>query len=336
MEMMDARDSIAEVRRFNRFYTSYVGALDETHLGSSLSLGEVRILYEIAHSAGTTASAIAETIRIDRGYLSRQITSLVRRGLIARETSVDDRRKSHLTLTSRGKSLFGTLDKSTDEQVASTLANLTSADRERLVAAMRSIRDTLGDARNGPVEWRIRTHRSGDVGWVIQRHGEIYSAEYGWNAGFETLVAEIAARFLRDFDSRVERCWIAEREGVRVGSVFLVKREKAVAQLRLLLVDPTARGLGIGQELVARCVRFAKRAGYKRLMLWTNDVLISARRIYEAAGFKLIEEEEHTKFGPRLVSQTWELSLTQRQPVQRQSRGAPPARPRSPSTRLRA
>ncbi|MDQ3243346.1 MAG: helix-turn-helix domain-containing GNAT family N-acetyltransferase [Gemmatimonadota bacterium] len=325
--------AVDAIRSFNRFYTRHVGALDEHHLGSPLSLGEVRILYEIAHSEPATAGTIADALRIDRGYLSRQIAGLVRLGLISKKRSPTDGRISHLSFTARGKRMFAGLDRAASKDVAATLQELSPTATDRLVDSMRVIRETLGDAASPPRQWRIRTHRAGDVGWVIQRHAELYYKEYRWGPLFEALVAEIAAKFLHDFDARREQCWIAELDGMRVGSVFLVKREKSVAQLRLLLVDPAARGLGIGEALVQECVRFARASGYRSIMLWTNDVLLSARRIYEAAGFTLVEEEEHTSWGPRLVSQTWELSLTNAKPTSRRPRGARQAPPRSPAAR---
>ncbi len=296
------------VRRFNRSYTRGIGVLNERLLGSGLTLAEVRLLYEIAHRDGPSAASIGKDLRLDAGYLSRLLDRLRTRGLLERRPSTTDRRQSILRLTRRGKKTFASLDRRSHEQVAAMLLPLVAGERRRLVEAMATIECLLG-AAPPLASFLLRPHQPGDMGWVIQRHGALYAEEYGWDAEFEALVAEIAARFLRGFDPGLERCWIAERDGENVGSVFLVRKSPTVAQLRLLLVEPSARGLGIGRRLVAECIRFARRAGYRKITLWTNKGLDAARHLYEEAGFVLVEEEPHHSFGHDLVSQTWVLAL---------------------------
>jgi DNA-binding MarR family transcriptional regulator/GNAT superfamily N-acetyltransferase len=303
----DAR--IAAIRRFNRFYTRQVGALDEHHLHTDFSLSEARILYEIAHEPEPTASDIAGALFLDKGYLSRVLAGFARKGFIKRVQSSADGRESILKLTAKGRSLFSRLNAKASAEVASMLDTVPYAGRARLIEAMTTIEALLGPSDPTASPFTIREHGPGDIGWIIQRHGQLYADEYGWNSNFETLVAEIAANFLRDLKPDRERCWIAERNGVNVGCVLIVERSKSVAQLRLLLVEPSARGLGIGNGLVNECIAFARSAGYRKMRLWTNDVLVSARKIYEAAGFRLVEEEVHTTFGPTLTSQTWEMKL---------------------------
>jgi len=300
---------IDSVRRFNRFYTRRIGALNEHLLQSDFSLGEVRVLYEIAHQSAPTAAAIASQLSVDRGYLSRLLASLRKRGIVRGTTSARDARESILSLTPKGARIFGGLDRAADAEVGAMLRELSVPGQARLLEAMGAIGQLLGEARATAPAFTLRKHRAGDGGWVVQRHGELYAREYGWNLAFEALVAEIVADFLRDFDPECERCWITEQNGVRIGCVFLVRRSKTVAQLRLLLVEPDARGMGVGQRLVQECIAFSRQAGYRKIMLWTNDVLVSARRIYESEGFRLVEEERHDTFGKPLTSQTWELLL---------------------------
>lgn len=307
--MTTRSDNVRAIRQFNRFYTRQLGLLDAHLLHSPLSLGEARVLYEIATRDAPLASQITSELGLDAGYLSRIVSSFVRRGLVVRKKSESDSRQSPLNLTARGKKLFGELQRETNSQVASLLSRLQPDGLERLIASMQVIQRTLDTNPDSEPKISLRTHRPGDIGWVIERHGVIYTEEYGWNMRFEALVGEIASKFLDHNDPRRERCWIAEMDGSRVGCVFLVERSRTVAQLRLLLVEPSARGHGIGQRLVAECIAFAKNAGYSRMRLWTNDVLISARRIYQAAGFRLIEEETHSSWGKPLTSQTWEMSL---------------------------
>jgi DNA-binding MarR family transcriptional regulator/GNAT superfamily N-acetyltransferase len=297
------------VRRFSRFYTRGIGILNERPLGSGYTLPEIRLLYEIAHRNGPSAADVGKDLRLDAGYVSRLIERLRRRGLVERRPSTTDRRQRTLRLTRRGQDAFAALDRRSHDEIASLLAPLGEGARRHLVDAMGSIERMLGAPLSGESSYLLRTHGPGDIGWVIQRHGALYAEEYGWSSEFEALVAEIAARFLKTFDPKRERCWIAERDGVNVGSVFLVKKSASVAQLRLLLVEPSARGLGIGRRLVAECLRFARQSGYRKITLWTNQGLDAALHLYEEAGFVLIEEEAHHSFGHDLVSQTWMLTL---------------------------
>ncbi len=297
------------VRRFNRFYTRKIGVLEEKLLKSSFSLTEVRVLYELAHREQPSAADLGRDLGLDAGYLSRMLRRFETRGLIAREPSPADGRQSLLALTERGRETFAPLDARAREEVRAMLRGLTPSERDRLVGALRTVEQLLGGGPGPAAPYRLRTHRPGDMGWVVHRHGVLYAREYGWGERFEALVAEIVAKFINEFDPQRERCWIAERDGEPVGSVFLVKHAKQVAKLRLLLVEPSARGLGIGRHLVAECVDFARAAGYRKVILWTNDVLHAARRIYQAAGFRLVREEPHDLFGRGLVGQTWELEL---------------------------
>ena len=305
--MSQLDDSIRAVRKFNRFYTRQLGLLDAHLLQSPLSLGEARVLYEIGTRKAPLASDIRSTLGLDAGYLSRIVSTFVRRGLVVRKKSAADARQSPLYLTPKGSKLFTELQRDSNRQVASLLDGLSGDRQQKLVGSMRSIQQSLEPGKSP--ELTLRAHRPGDIGWVIERHGVIYTQEYGWDMRFEALVGEIASQFLAKNDPKRERCWIAELDGARVGCVFLVERSKTVAQLRLLLVEPSARGHGIGHRLVAECVEFAREAGYSRMRLWTNDILTSARKIYQAQGFHLIEEERHSSWGKPLTSQTWELRL---------------------------
>jgi DNA-binding MarR family transcriptional regulator/N-acetylglutamate synthase-like GNAT family acetyltransferase len=302
----DLERRVAAVRRFNRFYTSRIGVLH--YLGSDFSLAEVRILYELAHRpTSPTAAELGKDLSLDAGYLSRLLRGFERRGLIARTRSDSDARRSHLALTAAGRAAFAPLGARSHDEMAALLAPLSDADQRRVIEAMETIETVLGGEAALP--FTLRPHRPGDMGWVVQRHGALYASEYGWDERFEALVASIVAKFVERYDPARERCWIAEKDGEPVGSVFLVKKSRTVAQLRLLIVDPKARGLGIGARLVAECERFARDAGYRTIVLWTNSVLTSARRIYEAAGYRLVETERHQSFGHDLVGETWEKSL---------------------------
>ena len=300
------------VRAFNRFYTRKIGVLDEGILDSSFSLTEVRVLYELANRDGPTASQIGKALGLDAGYLSRILRAFEASGYLSRQRSQQDSRSSVLRLTAKGRKAFAPLDRRSQQEASTLLQELSSGDQQRLLNCMAVIQRLLNpgdDATQGEI--RYREHRAGDIGWAIERHGVLYGDEYGWNQEFEGLVAEILGKFLNQQDPERERCWIAEHRGQRVGCVFLVSnaQESDVAQLRCLLVEPSARGLGIGQRLVAECLQFARQAGYRRMMLWTNDVLLSARRIYEAAGFQLVKQEQHHSFGADLVGQYWEKTL---------------------------
>lgn len=300
---------IAAVRRFNRFYTKHIGVLREGHLDSPFSLAEVRVMYELAHRDGPTAAELARDLALDSGYLSRLLRSLEQRTIIERTRSGSDARQAHLRLTESGRAAFAGLDSRADEEIAALVSRVPREDRGRLTDAMRAIERALAPTPESKRTFLLRTHQPGDVGWVVYRHGVLYAREYGWDERFEALVAQIVAEFVHSFDARRERCWIAEQDGERVGSVFLVKKSDTVAKLRLLLVEPTARGLGVGHRLVDECIRFARQARYERITLWTNSVLHAARRIYESAGFHLVNEEPHALFGVDLVGQTWELEL---------------------------
>ncbi|MCP3142317.1 bifunctional helix-turn-helix transcriptional regulator/GNAT family N-acetyltransferase [Pyxidicoccus xibeiensis] len=305
-----AERNVAAVRHFNRFYTQKIGVLPEGHLESDFSLTEVRVLYELANREQPTAAELSRELGLDPGYLSRVLRSFGTRGLVAREPSKADGRQSLVRLTRRGQDAFARLNTRSSEEVAALLSRLSPAEQRRLLDAMRTIEELLGgkpEAAKAP--YLLRQHRPGDMGWVIHRHGVLYSQEYGWDERFEALVASIAAKFIQEYEPKRERCWIAEKDGENVGSVFLVQESKTVAKLRLLLVEPSARGLGIGARLVDECVRFAREAGYRKIRLWTNDTLHAARHIYERAGFVLVHTEPHAQFGEGLVGETWELTL---------------------------
>jgi DNA-binding MarR family transcriptional regulator/N-acetylglutamate synthase-like GNAT family acetyltransferase len=301
--------AIEAVRGFNRFYTRQIGVLDEGLLKSPFSLTEVRVMYELKHQQKSTATELARKLSLDPGYLSRILQSFRRRGLIEKCASRDDGRQALLSLTGKGRKTFAPLDARANEDVATMLARLSPARQQRLLTAMRSIEEILCPEESHAEPYLFRSHRPGDMGWIAHRHGVLYSQEYGWDERFEALVAEIAAKFVQHYDPRRERCWVAERAGEILGCVFLVRHTKTTAKLRLLLVEPSARGLGIGQRLVEECIRFARQAGYRKILLWTNSVLLAARHIYEKAGFRIVRRERHHSFGHHLTGETWELKL---------------------------
>jgi DNA-binding MarR family transcriptional regulator/GNAT superfamily N-acetyltransferase len=307
-----ALDRIAAVRRFNRFYTRQIGVLRKGYLDSPYSLGEMRVLYELWRGHGPTASDVARALDLDAGYLSRVLRNFEKKGLISRKTSSKDARQSHLTLTARGQKTFTPLNKKSQDQVADMLGHLDEAQQARLVAAMDEIERLLNPAPaetgNEPA-YILRPPRIGDFGWVVARHGELYLQEYGWGEPFEGLCAQIVADFANKNDPARERCWIAERNGEPVGSIFLVKDSDTVARIRLLLVDPKGRGFGIGKRLVEECVGFARAAGYKQVTLWTHSVLTAARHIYERAGFTLTSSEKRHTWGQDVVAEFWDLTL---------------------------
>ena len=317
---MREHPDVAAVREFNRFYTRQLGILDR-YLDSPFSLAEARVLYELRYrEQAPTASDLARDLGLDPGYLSRILRGFARRGLISKETPDHDARRAHLRLTKKGRDTFAPLDSRSSHEVRALIGTLPPPRRRAVVDAMRAIQEFLGASSNqrdrssdvatpGSPQFVIRTHRPGDMGWVTHRHGVLYSQEYGWDERFEALVARICADFVDHFDAKRERCWIAERDGEILGSVFCVKKSKTVAKLRLLLVEPSARGLGVGTRLVDECIAFARAAGYKRLTLWTQNNLHAARRIYERAGFTLTSEEKHHSFGHDLVAQNWDLQL---------------------------
>ena len=305
------RETVEAVRAFNRFYTRRIGVLGESLLNSPYSLSEMRVLYELAHREAPTASELGRELGVDAGYLSRILRRFERAKLIARAPSSDDARRSLLRLTPRGRAAFAPLDARAREEVAEILGPLPEEARRALVAAMRRIERLLAsDAAEPVVPYVLRPHRPGDMGWVVHRHGAIYAQEWGYNEEFEALVARIVADFLDHHDPQRERCWIAERDGEIIGSVFLVAKSRSVAKLRLLLVEPSARGLGLGRRLVDECIRFARAAGYRKITLWTQSELEAARRIYSQAGFVCVDREKHRSFGKDgLVAEVWDLKL---------------------------
>ncbi|PJK30662.1 bifunctional helix-turn-helix transcriptional regulator/GNAT family N-acetyltransferase [Minwuia thermotolerans] len=303
-----ARD-VEAVRDFTRYYTRRLGVLKEGLLDTDLPLPQARLVWELAHREAATAAALARDLALDPAYVSRLLKSLERRGLVAKRRSQSDGRARIVALTPAGRDVFAELDARSAREVNDMLAPLAPSERRGLTAAMSRVRRLLGPEADAPAPYVIRSHRPGDVGWAISRHGEIYADEFGWDGTFEALVAEIGAAFIRDFKPSREHCWIAERDGERVGSVFVVEKDRATAQLRLLLVDPSARGLRLGERLVDEVIRFARAKGYTKLTLWTNDCLHAARRIYQKAGFVLVDEAPHHSFGVDLVGQNWDLEL---------------------------
>jgi DNA-binding MarR family transcriptional regulator/GNAT superfamily N-acetyltransferase len=302
---------VEALRAFNRFYTHRIGVLEERLLQSEFSLAEARVLYEIAKNSNITASDIGRSLGLDLGYLSRILKTFERRGLLARKPSAADRRQTHLQLTAKGSKTFSSLEAKSRASVVELLKPLATQDQSRLLAAAQTMQWLVAGTRDGEPRSSVavRTHRPGDIGWIVHRHGEVYAQEYGWDERFEAMVAKIAAEFVENFDKARERCWIAEKDGVRVGSVMLVEKSKSVAKIRVLLVDPDARGLGVGKLLVERCIEFARSAGYRRITLWTQSNLHAARHIYERAGFTRIARKKHRAFGVPLTGETWELTL---------------------------
>ena len=303
-------DAVEAIRNFNRFYTHQLGLLDKGLLGSPFSLTEARVLFELAHREAATASEIARDLRLDFGYLSRLLKRFESTKLLNRVRSASDARQSSLALTKKGRDIFTELDRSAKKQVTALIQPLASDQRATLLGAMQTVQRLLKPTRDPPPPFTVRELRTGDIGWIIRRQGMLYASEYGWDSSYEALVAEILAGFVKNFDPAHEAAWIAERDAQVIGSVFLVRASPNVAKLRLLYVEPSARGAGLGANLVNRCIDFARAKRYQTLSLWTNDVLVSARRIYQAAGFELSHEEQHHSFGKELNGQTWVLKLT--------------------------
>jgi DNA-binding MarR family transcriptional regulator/N-acetylglutamate synthase-like GNAT family acetyltransferase len=297
------------VRRFSRFYTQKIGVLGERVYDSPFSLTAVRVLYELAHREQATAAELSRGLGLDAGYLSRILAGFEKRRLLERRRSADDGRRSLLSLTRRGQEAFAPIHARSRDDIGALLRGLSDADQARLVEALATVERLLGARPEPKAPYLLRPHQPGDMGWVVHRHGALYAQEYGFDERFEALVATIVAKFIERLDPARERCWIAEKEGRIVGSVFCVTRSPTVAQLRLMLVEPEARGLGLGGRLVAECVRFARQARYRKVVLWTNSILVAARRVYAAAGFRLVESEKHTSFGRDLVGEMWELKL---------------------------
>ncbi len=309
MSQQQSDGQIAAVRAFTRFYTRKLGVLDQHLLRSPFSLSEARVLYELAHRDDPSAKEIGIELGLDPGYLSRIIQNFDESGLITRKALPSDRRQYRLGLTAKGRQAFAKLDRSSHDEVASMLAALPKSDRARVVQAMAALERLLGTSGTTPEPAILRDPRPGDMGWVVQSHGALYASEYGFDASFEALVAKIAADFLTSFDASRECCWIAELDGVPVGSIFLVRHSDDVAKLRLLLADPAGRGQGLGKRLVAECVAFARACGYRRITLWTQSILVAARKIYQDAGFVLVASEPHRSFGQDLIGETWEMGL---------------------------
>jgi DNA-binding MarR family transcriptional regulator/GNAT superfamily N-acetyltransferase len=322
MVHLDRDLHIAAARRFNRFYTRQIGVLRKNFLDSPYSLGEARVIYEIAKDGSPTASEIGRTLDLDAGYLSRVLRNFEKRGLLERKVSKTDARQSHLALSPRGRKAFALLDDLSQRDIGAMLDKLAPADQSRLIAAMDTI-ETLLEAAPEPASdtasksksdkakprYRLRDPAPGDYGWIVKRHAELYAQEYKWREPFEGVCAQIVADFVNKFDAKRERCWIAEMDGENVGSIFVAKDSDEVARIRLLLVDPKARGLGLGAKLTEQAVRFAREAGYKKMTLWTHSVLKAARHIYQKAGFKLIRSEKHKSWGQPVVSEYWDLDL---------------------------
>lgn len=305
---------VEALRSFNRFYTKEIGVLGEGLLQTRYTLTQARVLFEIGKRKGASASELVAALGLDPGYLSRIVQQFRAQGLVARKQSTVDRRSARLSLSARGRAQFRTLDRRSRDEVSAKLAKLAKENRRRLVASLASAQSILSDERRTPAgKVVIRRYRMGDIGWAIECHARVYADEYRWNTEFEALVAKLFARFANAHDPAKERMWIAELDGERVGCVFVVRNEEdpSLAQLRCLVVDPAARGHGIGRRLVDECIAFARSAGYPSMMLWTNHVLVAARRIYEAAGFKLVREEPHHSFGHDLIGQFWMLDLRQ-------------------------
>jgi DNA-binding MarR family transcriptional regulator/GNAT superfamily N-acetyltransferase len=309
MSFSPTDDQIAAVRAFNRFYTRRLGVLDQ-HLGQSpFSLSEARVLYELAHRDGLAAKEIGSELGLDPGYLSRIVQTFDDKGLITRKPLPADRRQYQLSLTAKGRQAFAKLNLGSQNEVAAMLAELSASDAIRLTQAMSTIEVVLEQRRSQPAACVLRSHRVGDMGWVISRQAAAYAADYNWDISYEALVAEICAQFIKNYDAAREHCWIAEVGGEPVGSIFLVKATDEIAKLRLLQVEKKARGLGVGRALVEQCIQGARERGYSRMTLWTQSILVAARGIYQSTGFKLVKEEKHHSFGADLIGETWEREL---------------------------
>ncbi len=307
---MESSARVRAVRSFNRFYTRQIGVLQDRFLGSPFSLAEARVLQEVAQHDRTTATDVSRVLGLDAGYLSRVLLTFDRRGLVQRTRSNVDGRRTHLSLTRTGQAAFARLNQQSHDDVAAMLRRLSADGQRRLVAAMGAIEHLLGAKPETTTSYVLRPPQAGDLGWVVFRQGVLYAEEWGYNEEFEALAAGIVAAFVQHLRPSRERCWIAEKDGEIVGSVFLVQKSKTVAQLRLLLVERSARGLGIGSRLIAECVRFAQRAGYRKITLWTQSELAAARRLYKKAGFRRTARKQHDSFGRKgLVAETWDLEL---------------------------
>jgi len=308
-QAQDLEHRIAAVRRFSRFYTRQLGLLQESLVDTRFSLAQARVLYELAHRDKVTASELAADLDLDHGYLSRILRRFSDDGLLRKVRPPGDVRQSLIAITAKGRKAFAPLNRNSHDQVAGLLGKLGAAEQARVIAAMATVETLLQPAQSRAPMILLRPHRPGDMGWVTSANAALYAQEYGWDISYEALVAKITAEFIEKFDPKRERCWIAEMDGERVGSVFCVSKTDEIAKLRLLIIDPRARGLGLGKRLVEECMRFAKEAGYKRMTLWTQSNLLAARGIYARAGFELVAEEPHHSFGADLVGETWERDL---------------------------
>lgn len=296
------------IRAFNRFYTRKIGVLDGM-ASSPFSLAEARVLYELANRRQPTATDIRKELALDAGYLSRILRDFERRKFVTRERSKTDERQRFLSLTRKGRSAFGPLDARSNRDVAAMLEDLSPAGRKQLVDSVQTVRRLLGDTAEAKTSYLLRPHQPGDMGWIVHRQAILYADEYGWDGTYEALAAEVVAQFIKNYDPKRERAWVAEKDGERVGAVFVARASDQIAKLRLLHVERQARGLGIGQRLVEECIGFARQAGYQRMTLWTQRILHAARHIYKKAGFQVVHEEKHHSFGKDLTAETWELDL---------------------------
>jgi DNA-binding MarR family transcriptional regulator/GNAT superfamily N-acetyltransferase len=304
----DLNGYVSAIRGFNRFYTRRIGVVDGV-ASSPFSLAEARVLYELAHRQQPTATDIRKELGLDAGYMSRILRGFERRKLVTRERSKTDERQRFLSLTAKGRKAFAPLDERSNRDVAAMLKKLSPTERKQLVDAVQTVGKLLGDKAEPRTLYLLRQHQPGDMGWIVHRQAVLYAEEYGWDGTYEALAAEIVAQFIKNYDAKCERCWIAEKDGERVGAVFVAKASGETAKLRLLHVEPGARGLGIGRRLVDECVRFARQAGYQKMTLWTQSILHAARHLYKQAGFRIVREEQHHSFGKDLTAETWELDL---------------------------
>ena len=304
----DMNGYVSAIRGFNRFYTRKIGVVDGV-ASSPFSLAEARVLYELAHREQPTATDIRKELGLDAGYMSRILRGFERRKLVTREQSKTDERQRFLSLTAKGRKAFAPLDERSNRDVAAMLEKLSPTERQQLLDAVQTVGRLLGDKAEPRTPYLVRQHQPGDMGWIVHRQAILYAEEYGWDGTYEALAAEIVAQFIKNYDPKCERCWIAEKDGERVGAVFVAKASDETAKLRLLHVEPEARGLGIGRRLVDECVRFARQAGYQKMTLWTQGILHAARHLYKQAGFRIVREEQHRSFGKDLTAETWELDL---------------------------
>jgi DNA-binding MarR family transcriptional regulator/GNAT superfamily N-acetyltransferase len=299
---------VSAIRAFNRLYTRKIGVLDGM-ASSPFSLAEARVLYELAHREHPTATDICNELGLDAGYMSRILRDFERRGFVTRQPSKTDERQRFLSLTAKGRRAFAPLDEHSNHQIGAMLEHLSSRERKQLVEAVQTMRRLLGDQVEPRASYLLRPHQPGDLGWIVHRQAILYCEEYGWDGTYEALAAEVVASFIKNYDPKYERAWVAEKDGERVGAVFVAKHSEEIAKLRLLHVEAEARGLGIGKRLVQECVRFARQAGYEKMTLWTQSILHAARHIYKQEGFRVVREEKHHSFGKNLTAETWELNL---------------------------